>query len=58
MIRTFPELGIEFAKEGAAVILHTSGPSLDATPSGAPDPVANTSPTSAATPALAAGAAV
>ena len=30
MIRTFPELGIEFAKEGAAVILHTTGAPLDA----------------------------
>ena len=26
MFRTFPELGIEFAKEGAAVVLHTTGP--------------------------------
>jgi small-conductance mechanosensitive channel len=30
MIRTFPELGIEFAKEGAAVILQTTGASPDA----------------------------
>ena len=29
MIRTFPELGIEFAKEGAAVILQTTGASPD-----------------------------
>ena len=29
MIRTFPELGIEFAKEGAAVILQTTGASLE-----------------------------
>ena len=38
MIRTFPEMGIEFAKEGAAVILHTAGASLDATPSVPPTP--------------------
>jgi small-conductance mechanosensitive channel len=34
MVRTFPELGIEFAKEGAAVILHTTGASLDASGAG------------------------
>jgi moderate conductance mechanosensitive channel len=58
MIRTFPELGIEFAKEGAAVILHTTGTSLDATTSVAPEPVSNASPTPAAAPAPAAVAAV
>ena len=57
MIRTFPEMGIEFAKEGAAVILHTSGASLDAT-SVAPDPTSNASLTPAAAPAPAAVAAV
>ena len=31
MFRTFPELGIEFAKEGAAVVLHTTGASLEGT---------------------------
>ena len=58
MIRTFPEMGIEFAKEGAAVILHTAGASLDATTSVAPDPVSTASPTPAAAPAPAAVAAV
>jgi len=29
MFRTFPELGIEFAKEGAAVVLHTTGTTVD-----------------------------
>jgi moderate conductance mechanosensitive channel len=38
MIRTFPEMGIEFAKEGAAVILHTAGASLDAAPGVTPTP--------------------
>ncbi len=31
MFRTFPELGIEFAKEGAAVVLHTTGTTVDPT---------------------------
>ena len=29
MFNTFPELGIEFAKEGAAVVLHTTGATVD-----------------------------
>ena len=29
MFRTFPELGIEFAKEGAAVVLHTTSATVD-----------------------------
>ena len=58
MFRTFPELGIEFAKEGAAVILHTTGASLDATTSVAPEPASKASSTPAAAPAPAAVAAV
>jgi len=34
MFRMFPELGIEFAKEGAAVVLHTTGATVDPTPAG------------------------
>jgi moderate conductance mechanosensitive channel len=51
MIRTFPEMGIEFAKEGAAVILHTPGASFGATTIVAPDPVSTASPAPAAPPA-------
>ena len=42
MFRTFPELGIEFAKEGAAVILHTTAASLDA--ASVEDPPRNATP--------------
>ena len=47
MIRTFPELGIEFAKEGAAVILHTTSATVDPAP-GAAAPTRPESPVAVA----------
>ena len=48
MFRTLPELGIEFAKEGAAVVLHTTGTTVEpavpalgsSTPAAGPIPAA------------------
>ena len=51
MFNTFPELGIEFAKEGAAVVLHTTGATVD---SGAGAVQTETVNPSAASPAQAA----
>jgi small-conductance mechanosensitive channel len=49
MFRTFPELGIEFAKEGAAVVLHTTGTTVEpAAPAlGSSPPVAGPIPAAA-----------
>ena len=40
MFRTFPELGIEFAKEGAAVVLHTTSATVDPVSARPESPVA------------------